>query len=37
MDYGKISKFEGYEVTLENTILFAAGGGQVSPKFSILI
>ncbi|CAH0584525.1 unnamed protein product [Chrysodeixis includens] len=28
VDYGKISNFEGYKVTLENTILFPAGGGQ---------
>lgn len=28
VDYGKITKFEGYKVTLENTILFPAGGGQ---------
>ncbi|XP_045767010.1 alanine--glyoxylate aminotransferase 2, mitochondrial [Maniola jurtina] len=28
VDYGKVSKFEGYQVTLENTILFPAGGGQ---------
>ncbi|CAB3220365.1 unnamed protein product [Arctia plantaginis] len=28
VEYGKTSKFEGYQVTLENTILFPAGGGQ---------
>ncbi|XP_063535852.1 alanine--glyoxylate aminotransferase 2, mitochondrial [Cydia strobilella] len=28
IEYGKTSKFEGYAVTLENTILFPAGGGQ---------
>ncbi|XP_053606835.1 alanyl-tRNA editing protein Aarsd1 [Plodia interpunctella] len=28
VEYGKISKFEGYQITLENTILFPAGGGQ---------
>lgn len=28
LDYGKTIKFEGYQVTLENTILFPAGGGQ---------
>ncbi|XP_052741794.1 alanyl-tRNA editing protein Aarsd1 [Bicyclus anynana] len=28
VEYGKVSKFEGYQVTLENTILFPAGGGQ---------
>ncbi|XP_041987278.1 alanine--glyoxylate aminotransferase 2, mitochondrial [Aricia agestis] len=28
IDYGKVSPFKGYEVTLENTILFPAGGGQ---------
>ncbi|CAG4946540.1 unnamed protein product [Parnassius apollo] len=28
VDYGKVLKFEGYQVTLENTILFPAGGGQ---------
>ncbi|KAI5637492.1 alanyl-tRNA editing protein Aarsd1 [Phthorimaea operculella] len=28
IEYGKTIKFEGYQVTLENTILFPAGGGQ---------
>ncbi|CAH0730032.1 unnamed protein product, partial [Brenthis ino] len=28
VEYGKVSKFEGYQITLENTILFPAGGGQ---------
>ncbi|XP_073946789.1 alanyl-tRNA editing protein Aarsd1-like [Choristoneura fumiferana] len=28
IEYGKTSQFEGYQVTLENTILFPAGGGQ---------
>ncbi|XP_026327888.1 uncharacterized protein LOC113236112 [Hyposmocoma kahamanoa] len=28
VEYGKTIKFEGYAVTLENTILFPAGGGQ---------
>ncbi|XP_049874259.1 alanyl-tRNA editing protein Aarsd1 [Pectinophora gossypiella] len=28
IEYGKTSKFEGYQVSLENTILFPAGGGQ---------
>ncbi|XP_075979201.1 alanine--glyoxylate aminotransferase 2, mitochondrial [Anticarsia gemmatalis] len=28
VEYGKTSKFEGYQITLENTILFPAGGGQ---------
>ncbi|XP_068618804.1 alanine--glyoxylate aminotransferase 2, mitochondrial [Battus philenor] len=28
VDYGKVTKFEGYQVVLENTILFPAGGGQ---------
>ncbi|XP_013136506.1 PREDICTED: alanine--glyoxylate aminotransferase 2, mitochondrial-like [Papilio polytes] len=28
VDYGKIIKFEGYQIVLENTILFPAGGGQ---------
>lgn len=29
VEYGKTTKFEGYAITLENTILFPAGGGQV--------
>ncbi|XP_047026981.1 alanyl-tRNA editing protein Aarsd1 [Helicoverpa zea] len=28
VEYGKTSPFEGFQVTLENTILFPAGGGQ---------
>ncbi|XP_038223332.1 alanine--glyoxylate aminotransferase 2, mitochondrial [Zerene cesonia] len=28
VEYGKTSKFEGYQITLDNTILFPAGGGQ---------
>ncbi|XP_045536196.1 alanyl-tRNA editing protein Aarsd1 [Papilio machaon] len=28
VDYGKITDFEGYQIVLENTILFPAGGGQ---------
>ncbi|CAH2237542.1 jg9795 [Pararge aegeria aegeria] len=28
VEYGKVSTFQGYQVTLENTILFPAGGGQ---------
>nr|XP_049706402.1 alanyl-tRNA editing protein Aarsd1-like [Helicoverpa armigera]XP_049707933.1 alanyl-tRNA editing protein Aarsd1-like [Helicoverpa armigera] len=28
VEYGKTSLFEGFQVTLENTILFPAGGGQ---------
>lgn len=28
VEYGKVSKFQGYQVVLENTILFPAGGGQ---------
>ncbi|KAJ0178089.1 hypothetical protein K1T71_005912 [Dendrolimus kikuchii] len=28
VEYGKVTKFEGYQITLENTILFPAGGGQ---------
>ncbi|XP_050351806.1 alanine--glyoxylate aminotransferase 2, mitochondrial [Nymphalis io] len=28
VEYGKVSKFEGFQITLENTILFPAGGGQ---------
>ncbi|CAH2090779.1 unnamed protein product [Euphydryas editha] len=28
IEYGKVLKFEGYQVILENTILFPAGGGQ---------
>ncbi|CAH2039267.1 unnamed protein product, partial [Iphiclides podalirius] len=28
VDYGKVTKFEGYQITLENTVLFPAGGGQ---------
>ncbi|KAL0822231.1 hypothetical protein ABMA28_004360 [Loxostege sticticalis] len=28
VEYGKITNFEGYQITLENTILFPAGGGQ---------
>ncbi|VVC99283.1 unnamed protein product [Leptidea sinapis] len=28
IEYGKASKFEGYQIILENTILFPAGGGQ---------
>ncbi|KPJ10137.1 Alanyl-tRNA editing protein Aarsd1 [Papilio machaon] len=28
VDYGKITNFEGYQIVLENTILFPAGGGQ---------
>ncbi|CAK1544868.1 unnamed protein product [Leptosia nina] len=28
IEYGKSTKFEGYQITLENTILFPAGGGQ---------
>lgn len=30
VDYGKTSLFEGFQITLENTILFPAGGGQVN-------
>lgn len=33
VEYGKTIKFEGYAITLENTILFPAGGGQVILKF----
>lgn len=32
VEYGKITNFEGYQITLENTILFPAGGGQVQTK-----
>uniref|UniRef100_A0A2A4JNL3 Threonyl/alanyl tRNA synthetase SAD domain-containing protein n=1 Tax=Heliothis virescens TaxID=7102 RepID=A0A2A4JNL3_HELVI len=28
VEYGKVSQFEGYQVILEDTILFPAGGGQ---------
>lgn len=28
VEYGKTTPFQGYQVTLENTILFPAGGGQ---------
>ncbi|CAG9794055.1 unnamed protein product [Diatraea saccharalis] len=28
VEYGKVSQFEGYQIILENTILFPAGGGQ---------
>ncbi|KAM3955847.1 alanyl-tRNA editing protein Aarsd1-like [Aphomia sociella] len=28
IEYGKTMKFEGYQILLENTILFPAGGGQ---------
>ncbi|XP_072947294.1 alanyl-tRNA editing protein Aarsd1 [Epargyreus clarus] len=28
VEYGKTSQFEGYQVVLDNTILFPAGGGQ---------
>ncbi|XP_011565136.3 alanine--glyoxylate aminotransferase 2, mitochondrial [Plutella xylostella] len=28
VEYGKVSPFEGFQVVLENTILFPAGGGQ---------
>ncbi|KOB74576.1 Alanine-glyoxylate aminotransferase, partial [Operophtera brumata] len=28
VEYGKTSDFEGYQITLDNTILFPAGGGQ---------
>ncbi|CAG9561468.1 unnamed protein product [Danaus chrysippus] len=32
VEYGKVSKFDGYQITLENTILFPAGGGQPHDK-----
>ncbi|XP_047516927.1 alanyl-tRNA editing protein Aarsd1 [Pieris napi] len=28
VEYGKSTKFQGYQITVENTILFPAGGGQ---------
>lgn len=36
IEYGKVLDFEGYEIVLENTILFPAGGGQVRQHFLLL-